>query len=238
MPDRRLIGQEVPSSCATFPPAQAHDSLGKPCSHPSMLHGSPRKQGRVPAQCGAWYLGASAVRSRSLAGAPLPRLAKQPQAGHPQPHIHAPAFPGFSDSPPTPSPAGGCCPIQYHQNTRAQCHVDSDAAILTAGLHFPVGNMATHPPDSLFQRTPGIHTKDPAPQCLLLQPDHTCSYPGSTQNLPEPLCYQHWHSLVVLPDIWIMHLDSRLISRELNGRTRTATFTDAPAIVPARGGSC
>lgn len=27
-----------------------------------------------------------------------------------------------------------------------------------------------------------------------------------------------------------MHLESRLISRELKGRTRTATFTEAPAI--------
>lgn len=38
------------------------------------------------------------------------------------------------------------------------------------------------------------------------------------------------YSLVVLPDIWMMHLESRLISRELKGRTRTATFTEAPAI--------
>lgn len=35
---------------------------------------------------------------------------------------------------------------------------------------------------------------------------------------------------MVLPDIWMMHLESRLISRELKGRTRTATFTEAPAI--------
>lgn len=41
------------------------------------------------------------------------------------------------------------------------------------------------------------------------------------------------YSLVVLPDIWMMHLDSRLISRELKGRTRTATFTEAPAISAA-----
>lgn len=41
------------------------------------------------------------------------------------------------------------------------------------------------------------------------------------------------YSLVVLPDIWMMHLESRLISRELKGRTRTATFTEAPAIAPA-----
>lgn len=51
------------------------------------------------------------------------------------------------------------------------------------------------------------------------------------------------YSLVVLPDIWMMHLDSRLISRELKGRTRTATFTEAPAIsaaswvTPGSGGS-
>lgn len=44
------------------------------------------------------------------------------------------------------------------------------------------------------------------------------------------------HSLVVLPVIWIMHLDSRLISRELKGRTRTATFTEAPAISAPMGG--
>lgn len=42
---------------------------------------------------------------------------------------------------------------------------------------------------------------------------------------------------MVLPDIWMMHLDSRLISRELKGRTRTATLTDAPAIAPAGGGA-
>lgn len=41
------------------------------------------------------------------------------------------------------------------------------------------------------------------------------------------------YSLVVLPDIWMMHLESRLISRELKGRTRTATFTEAPAISAA-----
>lgn len=31
---------------------------------------------------------------------------------------------------------------------------------------------------------------------------------------------------VVAPVISMMHFESRLISRELNGRTRTATFTD------------
>lgn len=41
------------------------------------------------------------------------------------------------------------------------------------------------------------------------------------------------YSLVVLPDIWMMHLESRLVSRELKGRTRTATFTEAPAISAA-----
>lgn len=45
-----------------------------------------------------------------------------------------------------------------------------------------------------------------------------------------------WYSLVVLPDIWMIHLDSRLISRELKGRTRTATFTEAPAISAASVG--
>lgn len=45
------------------------------------------------------------------------------------------------------------------------------------------------------------------------------------------------YSLVVLPDIWMMHLDSRLISRELKGRTRTATLTDAPAMAPAGMGA-
>lgn len=44
------------------------------------------------------------------------------------------------------------------------------------------------------------------------------------------------YSLVVLPDIWMMHLESRLISRELKGRTRTATFTEAPAISAASVG--
>ena len=34
----------------------------------------------------------------------------------------------------------------------------------------------------------------------------------------------------------MMHLDSRLISRELKGRTRTATFTEAPAISAAPAG--
>lgn len=39
--------------------------------------------------------------------------------------------------------------------------------------------------------------------------------------------------LVVLPVISMMHLQSRAISRELNGRTRTATFTDDMAAVAA-----
>ena len=34
------------------------------------------------------------------------------------------------------------------------------------------------------------------------------------------------HLPVVLSDISMMHLESRLTSRELNGRTRTATLTD------------
>lgn len=37
--------------------------------------------------------------------------------------------------------------------------------------------------------------------------------------------------LVELPCIWMMHLDSLLVSRELKGRTRTATFTEAPDIL-------
>lgn len=43
---------------------------------------------------------------------------------------------------------------------------------------------------------------------------------------------------MVLPDIWMMHLDSRLISRELKGLTRTATFTEAPAMVLPGPGAC
>lgn len=39
---------------------------------------------------------------------------------------------------------------------------------------------------------------------------------------------------VVFPCIWITHLALRPISRELNGRTRTATFTDAPAMAQLR----
>lgn len=55
--------------------------------------------------------------------------------------------------------------------------------------------------------------------------------PGPSDELP--MATHDQYSLVVLPDIWMMHLESRLISRELKGRTRTATFTEAPAIVPA-----
>lgn len=39
------------------------------------------------------------------------------------------------------------------------------------------------------------------------------------------------YSLVVFPVICIIHLESLPISRELKGRTRTATFTEAPAIL-------
>lgn len=48
--------------------------------------------------------------------------------------------------------------------------------------------------------------------------DHTENSPG--------------YSLVVFPDIWMMHLLSFDISLELKGRTRTATFTEAPAMAP------
>lgn len=41
------------------------------------------------------------------------------------------------------------------------------------------------------------------------------------------------YSLVELPCIWMMHLDSLLVSRELKGLTRTATFTEAPDILVA-----
>lgn len=57
-------------------------------------------------------------------------------------------------------------------------------------------------------------------------------WPRGAGSIGEPVPY----SLVVLPDIWMMHLESRLISRELKGRTRTATFTEAPAISAAVGG--
>lgn len=36
---------------------------------------------------------------------------------------------------------------------------------------------------------------------------------------------------MVFPDIWMMHLLSFAISLELKGRTLTATFTDAPAML-------
>ena len=39
------------------------------------------------------------------------------------------------------------------------------------------------------------------------------------------------NSLVVFPDIWMMHLLSFPISLELKGRTLTATFTEAPAML-------
>lgn len=40
-----------------------------------------------------------------------------------------------------------------------------------------------------------------------------------------------FYSLVVFPDIWMMHLLSFPISLELKGRTLTATFTEAPAML-------
>lgn len=47
------------------------------------------------------------------------------------------------------------------------------------------------------------------------------------------LQYKHLksYSLVVFPDIWMMHLLSFPISLELKGRTLTATLTDAPAMM-------
>lgn len=72
---------------------------------------------------------------------------------------------------------------------------------------------------------------------------YTASSPAltpATQAIPTPAVCRGLttpYSLVVLPDIWMMHLDSRLISRELKGRTRTATLTDAPAMVPAGMGA-
>lgn len=42
------------------------------------------------------------------------------------------------------------------------------------------------------------------------------------------VCTPAGYLLVVLPCIWMIHLDSLLISLVLKGRTRTATFTDAP----------
>lgn len=43
--------------------------------------------------------------------------------------------------------------------------------------------------------------------------------------------YLKSYSLVVFPDIWMMHLLSFPISLELKGRTLTATFTEAPAMM-------
>lgn len=42
------------------------------------------------------------------------------------------------------------------------------------------------------------------------------------------VCTPVGYLLVVLPCIWMIHFESLLISLELKGRTRTATFTDAP----------
>lgn len=42
--------------------------------------------------------------------------------------------------------------------------------------------------------------------------------------------YPQFNSLVVFPDIWMMHLLSIPVSLELKGRTLTATLTEAPAM--------
>ena len=54
---------------------------------------------------------------------------------------------------------------------------------------------------------------------------------GEGQEDETGLTENNMHSLVELPCIWMMHLDSLLVSRELKGRTRTATFTEAPDIL-------
>lgn len=54
---------------------------------------------------------------------------------------------------------------------------------------------------------------------------------GEGQEAETGLTENNMHSLVELPCIWMMHLDSLLVSRELKGRTRTATFTEAPDIL-------
>lgn len=80
------------------------------------------------------------------------------------------------------------------------------------------------------------HPHQGSPQASVCCCGHTTRAPSqAAPKAPLPLVR---HSLVVLPDIWMMHLDSRLISRELKGRTRTATFTDAPAMAPAAPGYC
>lgn len=48
-------------------------------------------------------------------------------------------------------------------------------------------------------------------------------------------CMHVCYLLVVLPCIWMIHFESLLISLELKGRTRTATFTDAPDMIAVLG---
>lgn len=65
-------------------------------------------------------------------------------------------------------------------------------------------------------------------QRSLLQPYHLrhfCSQLSSNKS------DSGLYSLVVFPDIWMMHLLSFPISLELKGRTLTATLTEAPAMM-------
>lgn len=121
-------------------------------------------------------------------------------------------------------PPGEYCPFHCHQNPRVQCHVGPSTAIPTASPH---GKLSSSP--HLLQTTgdaSGILTQTPRLAAVATPPR------APSQAAPKPPLLPLGHSLVVLPDIWMMHLDSRLISRELKGRTRTATFTEAPAMAP------
>lgn len=60
----------------------------------------------------------------------------------------------------------------------------------------------------------------------------SCSFRQTSGNSPVGQSEVGGYSLVVFPDIWMIHLLSLDISLELKGRTLTATLTEAPAMAP------
>lgn len=73
---------------------------------------------------------------------------------------------------------------------------------------------------------------DPAQQPLGPRP----SFFFSAFHLCSQLSSSGSYSLVVFPDIWMMHLLSIPVSLELKGLTLTATLTEAPAMLKGSTG--
>jgi len=101
-PDGLLAGQLAPSLRAAVPlPEHTAPSANSAPAPPSCWRCGSRPH-RSRAGCRPTTVHGSqpggAIRRCSLASAQLPRLGRRPRAGQPWHHIHAPAFPGSSDS--------------------------------------------------------------------------------------------------------------------------------------------